>query len=468
MEGTTSIFSYEDILIHMLVNNQTFRGSILPHLEESFFTDGSVEKLVFQEIQRQVKKNITNINYIQLWLGLEQYIGDNEELREKVINKFTLLEDNAEKIENSVDIDSFIEQTERFAQQKALRNAIFTAADILQENDPIKVQSLPSIFSDALNIHVDRNVGTDVSTSVVERYWKRKDRANRIPFIIKRLNQITKGGFPRKSLSGFILPTGGGKTTILVSLAADYLRQGYGVLYVTLELSEDIISTRIDANITNTSLDELERIEIQEYVKRCEEGYAGKGRIIVREFPTSSVTTNALHGLIAELKQKQNFTPDVLIVDYINLINPARLNNNYNSYQAIKAAAEEIRGVCVRYDMVGITATQVNRDGIKSGEIELTDTSESIGLPFTLDFMCGGIQTEEQRAQNIVIMKVMKNRWSGFVNTKFALNLDFNLMRLSDLSVEEEKHMEKNGVNSIRRNESVTSESIRQQFKPFR
>jgi len=445
------MFSFEDLFIHFIVNNDNYRGVIFPLLKRDYFKNNSIEQIVYDEIKYLISKNIMTINYIQLWLGINERIEDND-IKKKIAEKFEYLEDNGSKIENDVPLDIMLKKTEQYIQTKALHNAIFTAATILDKNDHDKIQSLPNLFTEALSIHIDNKIGTDVSNSIIERYWRRRQQENRIPFLIKKLNQITKNGFPRKTLNCFILPTGGGKSAILCSLAADYLRQGYNVLYVTLELSEDIISTRIDANITNTCIDELEKIELNEYLRRCEKGYTGKGRIIVREYPTSSVTTTAIIGLLADLKQKQQFVPDVLIVDYINIINPARSEKHFNSYSIVKATAEELRGICVMNNLVGITATQVNREGIKNNEVELTDTSDSIGLPFTLDFMCGGFQTETQRENNLVFMKVTKNRYSGYVNTKFILSLDFNLMKLSDISEQEEQLVEKNGSQAVANN----------------
>lgn len=443
MDNNFKSFLFEEVFIHMLVNNEEYRTTVLPILKKDFFQKNSVEQIVVGHVIDMVVKGIS-VNYIQLWMEINESLEDQKK-KDEIAQKFSFLEEYNDVIAKSIDVDKFVEKTEQYIQTKALHNAVFTAATILDENKEDRVQTLPTLFSDALNIRIDNNVGVNVAESVVERYWKRKNKEDQIPFLVRKLNFVTKDGFPRKTLNCFTLPTGGGKSAIMCSLAADYIKQGYNVLYITLELSEDMISTRIDVNITNTTLDEIDKIELQEYVRRCDVGYRGTGKIIVREFPTSVVNTSAITALINELKQKQNFIPDVLFVDYINLIQPVRKTDN-KSYTIVKYTAEEIRGICVQNNMVGITATQVNRDGVKNNEIEVTDVSESFGLPATVDFMCGGFSTEAQRENNLVFMKVTKNRYSGHVNTKFMLKLDFSKMKLEDIPIEDEKQAERDGV----------------------
>lgn len=465
-----STFSFEDAMIHFLVNDEGYRGGVMPILQKDLFNKQfSVEMAVYECIKHmQGEKNIklSDINYVQIWINLKES-GLDESSLAKVAEKFESLEDNFERIKNSFSLEVMLEKTEEWAKSRALHNAVYKAATILDSSDQKKINSLPELFSDALNIRIDDADNKDITESVIERYWMRKDNTNKIPFLIKKFNMITKNGLPRKSLSCFVLPTGGGKTAIFCSLAADYLRQGYNVLFITLELAKEILETRIDANITNTSIDELEKIDLQEYIQKCKDGYDNKGKIIVKEFPTSSVNTSAVSALISELKQKKGFVPDVIFLDYINLINPTRKVDD-SSYTQIKAAAEELRGICVKNNMVGITGTQINREGIKNNEAEMTDVSESMGLPFTLDLMIGGFATQEQRDNKLIFMKPTKNRFSGFVNTKIMLELDFEFMRLRDLPESVERKLQINGSQSLINNSDQQEAKSTPTFRPMR
>lgn len=434
-EKSFNRFRFEEVMIWFLINDSVYRGTVIPLLKSSYFDKAfSVEKAVYECIKfMMTNEKIKNedFNYEQLWVNLSESGLDKESLK-KVSDEFETLILNEDKIKSGFTNDVVYEKTEDWIRSRALKNAVYEAAFALDSDNSKKIAELPSLFSEALNIKIDDTENMDIAESVEERYWMRKDNTNKIPFLVNKLNLITKNGLPRKSLSCFTLPTGGGKTAIFCSLAADYLREGYNVLFITLELAKEIVETRIDANITDTSIDDLEQIDLQTYLDKCKKNYDGKGKIIVKEFPTSSVNTSAITTLLTELKQKKGFTPDVLIVDYINLINPMR-HCDTSSYIQIKSVAEELRGICVKNNLVGITGTQVNRDGIKNGEIDLTDTSESMGLPFTLDFMISGFATKEQRENNLIVMKPTKNRFSGYVNNKIMLELDFDYMRLRDL-----------------------------------
>lgn len=435
-------FRFEEIMTWFLINNSIYRGTIIPLLKESYFDKAfSVEKAVYECIKFMMgddKIKNDDFNYDSLWINLSESGLDKESL-DKISNEFEILILNEDKIRSGFSIDVMFEKTEEWIRSRALKNAVYEAAYALDTDNSKKIAELPSLFSEALNIRIDDSENMDIAESVEERYWMRKDNTNKIPFLINKFNLITKNGLPRKSLSCFTLPTGGGKTAIFCSLAADYLREGYNVLFITLELAKEIVETRIDANITNTSIDELEQMDLTTYLDKCKENYGGKGRIIVKEFPTSSVNTSAITTLLTELKQKKGFVPDILIVDYINLINPTR-HCDTSSYIQIKSVAEELRGICVKNNLVGITGTQVNRDGIKNGKIELTDTSESMGLPFTLDFMISGFATKEQREDNLIAMTPTKNRFSGYVNNMILLELNFDYMRLRDLPESNEKN----------------------------
>lgn len=441
----------------------------MPILKSSYFGEHfSVEKSVYEVIKYLMSNDKTTVEDYNI-IHIFQELADSglEDIHlEEISKKFEYFEANESKLKKAYSLETMFEKTEEWIRSKALNNAIYKAADILDSKDAKRINELPVMFSDALNIKIDDDDNKDIAESIQERYYMRKDNTNKIPFRIKKFNMITKNGFPRKSLSCFVLATGGGKTAIFCSLAADYLREGYNVLFITLELAKEIVETRIDSNITNISMDEIDQIDLQTYMRKCKEGYEGKGKIIVKEFPTSSVTTTAITTLLNELKQKKNFVPDVLILDYINLINPARKVDN-TSYIQIKSVAEEFRGICVKNNLVGITGTQVNREGIKNGEINLKDTSESIGLPFTADFMISGFASKEQRDSNIIVMMPTKNRFSGYINNKVMLELDFNYMRLSDLPDVDEKKFAYNGNNEESKKSKKPAEEVTK-FKNFR
>lgn len=454
-------FSFEDIFIYFLINDELYRSTVMPIIKKEYFNPQSIEFLIYKHILKMTmeEKIPKDVNFIQVWLSIDNEVEDDS-IKDLICKKFEVLEEMSPTLLKSFSQEDILDKTEEWIKTKALHNAIYKSAEILDSADEKKMPQLPDLFSDALNITLKEDEDKDISEGVTERYYMRRDNSNKIPFLVEELNKITKNGLPRKSLSCFVLPTGGGKTAIFCSLAADYLRLKKNVLFITLELSKELTETRIDANITNTTLNELDVIELDEYMRRCERGYKDKGKIIVKEFPTSSVTTKIIEQTIINLKKKKGFIPDVLILDYINLINPHRRVDE-KSYAQVKAAAEEIRGICLKYDIVGITGTQVNRDGIKNNQIEMTDVSESMGLPFTLDFMIGGFATQEQKDNNLIFMKPTKNRFSGFVNKQILLELNFDYMRLRDLSNDKKTYIEKNGTKSITEGGSGVKPSFR-------
>jgi archaellum biogenesis ATPase FlaH len=296
--------------------------------------------------------------------------------------------------------------------------------------------SIPSLLADALSVNFDTNIGHDFIADADQRFDFYHTREAKIPFDLDMMNRITKSGVSRKTLNVILAGTGVGKSLFMCHMAANNLTEGQNVLYITLEMAEERIAERIDANLLDVPLDELTLLTKQSYQSKIDRiKTKTKGRLIIKEYPTSQASANNFRHLIQELKIKKNFIPDIIYVDYLNICASARIKHgaNVNSYTYIKAIAEELRGLAVENDVPIFSATQTNRSGFTSSDVGLEDTAESFGLPATADFMFAVIRTEELDALNQVLVKQLKNRYSDLgSNRRFVIGIDRGKMRLYD------------------------------------
>ena len=331
-----------------------------------------------------------------------------------------------------------LDSTEKFCQEKAIYNAIMDSIQILDGKDTNRDKgSIPLLLSDALGVSFDPHVGHDYIDKWSDRYDFYHKIENRIPFDLAYFNKITSGGIPRKTLSIVMAGTGVGKSLAMCHFAAANMLQGYNVLYITLEMAEERIAERVDANLMNITIDDLKILSKDMYEKRMK-SIMGKttGKLIIKEYPTASAHTGHFRALLNDLKIKRNFKPDVIFVDYLNICASARIKAgaNVNSYTYVKAIAEELRGLAVEFDVAVFSATQTTRSGFTNSDPGLEDTSESFGLPNTADLMFALISTEELEALNQIMVKQLKNRYNDpTLNKRFTIGIDRARMKLYDL-----------------------------------
>ncbi len=415
------------ILAH-LVYNEAFARKVLPFLKDEYFHNQQ-DKVVYRLISDYVQKYNNTPTKEVLFLELNNKEGLSE----------TTFKDSKRTIEDlqtdNTDIQWLLDSTEKFCQDKAIYNAIMASIKILDDKSGASsTGSIPTLLSDALGVSFDVSVGHDYFLNSDNRYDFYHRREEHIPFDLEFFNKITKGGLVRKTLNIALAGTGVGKSLFMCHCASHNLVSGRNVLYITMEMSEEKIAERIDANLLNVTVDELTVMPKDVYdkkINRVKEKTVGK--LIIKEYPTASAGSANFRHLINELRIKRNFTPDVIYIDYLNICNSSRIRtgSNVNSYTYIKAIAEELRGLAVEFNVPIVSATQTTRGGYGNSDVELTDTAESFGLPATADLMFALVSTDELEAVSQIMVKQLKNRYNDpTLYKKFVVGIDRAKMRL--------------------------------------
>ena len=423
----------ETVIFSHLVHNEDYSRKVLPYLKPVYFEDSN-ERLVFQLIEKYIKTHNGLPTKDILCIELDQKEG----LSENDYELSTSLIKNIEVPESNNTDTWLIEQTEKFCQDRAIYLAVVDSINILEgKNKNLSKGALPTLLSEALSVSFDPNIGHDYIDNVEERYEFYHKKEERIEFDLEMFNKITKGGLPPKTLNICLAGTGVGKSLFMCHHAASCLSQNMNVLYITLEMAEERIAERIDANLLDIPLDQLIDLPKSMYLKKVEKvNQKTKGKLIIKEYPTAAASTLHFKNLISELKLKRNFAPDIIFIDYLNICSSARIKSgsNVNTYTYVKAIAEELRGIAVEHDVPIVSATQTTRQGFTSSDLGLEDTSESFGLPATADFMFAIISTEELEQLNQILVKQLKNRYNDPTqNKKFIVGIDRAKMRLYDV-----------------------------------
>lgn len=428
----------EKQLLSGLMHSEDFARKVVPFLNQEYFQDAS-QRIVFNKVKDFIEKYNTPPSKDALTIELEgdDRIGENEYVScISIVNELSY--------DSNTDLQWLIDKTEEFCQERAVYNAIMESINIIDggSKDATK-QSIPEILSKALSVSFDDHVGHDFLDDSDSRYEFYHHKEERIPFDLEYFNKITKGGLPRKSLNIILAGTGVGKSLAMCHMAAANLMLGKNVLYITMEMAEEKIAERIDANLLNVSLDELMNLPKGMYDKKMTElRKKTPGKLIIKEYPTASAHTGHFRHLVNELAMKRNFVPDIIYIDYLNICSSSRMKSmggSINSYTYVKAIAEELRGLAVERNVPIISATQTTRSGYTSSDVGLEDTSESFGLPATADMMFALISTEELQELNQLMVKQLKNRYSDPTSHKrFVIGVDRAKMRLYD--VEESAH----------------------------
>ena len=420
-----------EVIFSNLIDNEGYGRKVIPFLKAAYF-QSRTDQILFGVINDFVQKYNKFPSRQAIIIEVDQLGGLTEDEAKILHSTVTNL-----KTDVTTSEDWLLEQTEKFCQDRALYNAIMKSIQIFDGKTKEDKGSIPELLSDALAVSFDQNIGHDFLEDFAARYDFYHNVVERIPFDLEIFNKITKNGVPRKTLNVALAGTGVGKSLFMCHLAASHLSRGYDVLYITMEMAEERIAERIDANLLNINLDELEIIPRDSYEKKIERvREKTKGKLIIKEYPTSSAGSANFRHLLNELKLKKSFVPSVIYIDYLNICMSSRIKQgaNVNSYTYIKAIAEELRGLAVEFDVPIFTATQTTRSGYSSTDVGLEDTSESFGLPATADFMFALISTEELQDMNQLLVKQLKNRYSDpMKNRRFIVGIDRAKMKLYDV-----------------------------------
>jgi replicative DNA helicase len=424
----------EVVILKNLIFNEEYTRKVVPFLKEEYFSDG-IQKKFFSEVKNFIEEYKTPPSYESLLINFTESKKLNETEVKGCID--ILREVNNDKNEKS-EFEWLLDQTEKFCQDKAIYNAIMNSVSILDENNTEKKTKgeIPKLLSDALAVSFDSHIGHDYINDFDARYDFYHRQETRIQFDLDLFNKITKGGLPIKTLNIALAGTGVGKSLFMCHVAASCLSQGKNVLYITLEMAEEKIAERIDANLLNVDMNELYTISKQDYERKFDHLKSKiNGKLIIKEYPTASASALHFRALINELQLKKNFRPDIVFIDYLNICASSRIKPgaNVNSYSYVKAIAEELRGLAVEFAVPVVSATQTTRSGFTNTDPGLEDTSESFGLPATADFMFALISTEELEQLNQIMVKQLKNRY-GDPNLfkRFVVGIDRAKMRLYD------------------------------------
>jgi replicative DNA helicase len=423
----------EQIILLNLMKSESFMRKTLPFLKSEYF-DASPDRKIFEQIQNHINEYNKLPSTSALALGLE----GRTDLTESEYTSCGEILDELSELPVESNEEWLLDETEKFCQEKAIYNAIMDSIQILDGKDKTHDKgSIPILLQDALGVSFDPHVGHDYIDKWDERYDFYHKIEKRIPFDLEYFNKITSGGIPRKTLSIILAGTGVGKSLAMCHFAAANLLQGYNVLYITLEMAEERIAERIDANLMNVTMDDLKMLSRDMYEKRMKNTMSKtKGKLIIKEYPTASAHTGHFRALMNDLALKRNFKPDVVFIDYLNICASARIKagSNVNSYTYVKTIAEEIRGLAVEKEVAIFSATQVNRSGFTNSDPGLEDTSESFGLPATADLMFALISTEEMEQMGQIMVKQLKNRYNDpTLNKRFTVGIDRARMKLYDL-----------------------------------
>ena len=420
----------EFLILKNLLHNEEYLRKVIPFLKGDYFQDNN-QKIVYEEIFNFV----TQYNEVPtkeiLSIEVEKRNDINETSFKEIAQLISCLDDSP------VEIEWLFDTTEKWCRERAIYLALLESISIADGNSEQKTaDAIPIILSDALAVSFDNHVGHDYLLDYAERYDSYNKKEARIGFDLEYFNKITKGGLPNKTLNIALAGTGVGKSLFMCHMASSVLLQGRNVLYITLEMAEEKIAERIDANLLNINIQEIADLpKVMFDNKVTSLAKKTQGTLIIKEYPTASAHSGHFKSLLSELALKKSFKPDIIFIDYLNICSSSRYRGNLsvNSYSYIKAIAEELRGLAVESNVPIVSATQTTRSGFGSSDVELTDTSESFGLPATADLMFALISTEDLEGLNQIMVKQLKNRYNDpTMNRRFVVGIDRSKMRLYD------------------------------------
>ena len=449
----------EQVILRNVLTNEPYMRKVLPFIKPEYFQ--GVYNLLFKEAGKFVAKynKLPTLDSFKIEIDNSDKFNDDQyqAAMESLPNIFSPETADEKWLEDT---------TEKWCQDRAIHNAIMESISIIDgKHKSLTKNALPDLLSKALAVSFDTNIGHDYIENVNERYEFYHEDEERIPFDIEFFNDITKGGLPNKTLNIALAGTGVGKSLFMCHCAGNVLVQGRNVLYITMEMAEERIAERIDANLLNIPLDQLQNITKDMLTTKVDEiASRTNGKLIIKEYPTGSAHTGHFRALLNELKLKKNFVPDMIFIDYLNICASSRMKGMggaINSYTYIKAIAEELRGLAVEFDVPIVSATQTTRSGYSSSDPGLEDTSESFGLPATADLMFALVSSEELEALGQIMVKQLKNRYNDPNHKKrFAVGIDRSRMRLFDIDNPQE--------NLIDDTPAFDKSQVNERFKDFK
>ena len=422
--------SIEITILKNLIHNDEYSRKVIPFINKEYFEEFH-QKIIFEEVCTFIVKYNSLPTKETLIIESEKRTDITDDVFGKIQDCVGLLDDTPN------DLQWLLDTTEKWCKDRAIYLALVESIAIADGNNDKKNQdAIPSILSDALAVSFDNQVGHDYLQDYEERYESYHRQEDKIPFDLDYFNKITKGGLPNKTLNVALAGTGVGKSLFMCHMAAATLLQGKNVLYVTLEMAEEKIAERIDANLLNVPIQDIVNLPQQIFEKKVTNlAKKTQGTLIIKEYPTASAHSGHFKSLLSELALKKSFKPDIIFIDYLNICASSRYkaNGNVNSYSYIKAIAEELRGLAVEANLPIVSATQTTRSGYGNSDVDLTDTSESFGLPATADLMFALISTEELESLSQIMVKQLKNRYHDpTINKRFVVGIDRGKMKLYD------------------------------------
>lgn len=422
----------EKTILSNLIYNEDYCRKVFPYIKDEYFEDNNLRKIfsTYSEYMNEYKEP-PSIEALKI------SIDKRKDLNENSYKEISDLVDEL-RVDSDTNHEFLLNETEKFCQDKDLYNSIRKAILILDGQDKENDKgAIPKILSDSLGISFDTHIGHDFLEDFKSRYDYYHREEERLPFDIEIMNKITKGGLPRKSMSVLLATTGGGKSLVKCHMAATNLMYGKNVLYITMELAEEEVARRIDANIMDITLDEVKEVPLDVFGKRMSR-YKSKtpGKLVIKEYPTGSAHSGHFRHLLNELRMKKNFTPDIIFIDYLNICASSRVKGAAaaNSYTLVKSIAEEVRGLAMEFDVAVVTSSQFNRSGYDNSDVDLTNTSESMGITHTADAIFGLITSEDLESLGQLMIKQLKNRWGdlGYYR-RFVVGIDRSKMKLFNL-----------------------------------
>jgi len=430
----------EQTILKNLIQSDSFARKVLPFLKAEYFTETD-EKTVFEEVSNYFDKYTKTPTIEALLINLE----NNTSLQDGVVKSSKTIVQEIGSHQDETPQDWLIDEAEKWCKDRAIYIAVMDSIEVLDEKSQRSRGDIPELLKDALSVSFDTHIGHDQLEDAEDRWEFYHTEEEKIPFDLEYFNKITKGGLPNKTLNICLAGTGVGKSLFMCHMGASHLMMNKNVLYITLEMSEEKIAERIDANILNIPIGDLPDITKNQFGKKVDKlKNKTKGKLIVKEYPTASAHVGHFRHLLQELEIKKDFKPDVIFVDYLNICASHRIKPGAgaNSYTLVKSIAEELRGLAVEFDVPIMSATQTTRSGFGSTDIELTDTSESFGLPATADLMFALITSDELEELDQMVVKQLKNRYNDpTIFKRFVIGVDRARMKLYDCEQEAQEEL---------------------------
>jgi archaellum biogenesis ATPase FlaH len=435
----------EQTILRNLLTDEKFMRKVLPFIKPDYFE--GVYRILFKEAGKFVAKynRLPTNESFQIEIDKSDKLSDEQYRMASEILPHLFSEEK-------VDDEWLLDNTEKWCQDRAIHNAIMESISIIDgKHESLTKGALPDLLTKALGVGFDNNVGHDYTENAEQRYEFYHTTEERLPFDLEYFNRITKGGLPAKTLNIALAGTGVGKSLFMCHMAASSLTTQSNVLYITMEMAEERIAERIDANLLNVPIDQLDKLSKDMFTTKVADiSRKTNGKLIIKEYPTGQAHAGHFRGLLNELKLKKQFVPDIIFIDYLNICSSSRMKGMggaINSYNYIKAIAEEIRGLAVEFDVPIVSATQTTRSGYSNSDVGLEDTSESFGLPATADLMFALISTEELEQVGQIMVKQLKNRYNDPTQHKrFVIGVDRAKMRLYDVEEDQQTLMQDQSI----------------------